>query len=217
LADHVWAVSATGRRDGSPQQAIVGYTLDDEGRVLISTQSFTAKWQNAVRQQRVCLIVPDERVQVLIYGMAETLDADLDRAELSADILAVVRGPERPDPSTIVGWLDEHRGWRWWGAPTMPGCCGSWRNATTTWAELGTGPPVGSMPSLAELVAGGIPNEINAASADGSWLESSPPAPSRWHATPWPSSTSTICADSMTRCELPRNASRKRSAHQPPR
>ena len=109
LAEHVWAVLATGRRDGSPQQPIVGYTLDDRGRVLISTQAFRAKWHNARRQPRVCLTVPDGRTQVVIYGTAETLDTDPERAEISADILAVVRGPERPDPSTIVGWLNEQR------------------------------------------------------------------------------------------------------------
>ena len=45
----------------------------------------------------------------MIYGTAETIDADPDRAELSADVLAVVKGPDRPDPSTIAGWLDEQR------------------------------------------------------------------------------------------------------------
>ena len=34
LADHVWGVLATGRADGSPAQAMVGYTLDSEGRVV---------------------------------------------------------------------------------------------------------------------------------------------------------------------------------------
>ena len=46
LSAHRWAVLATGRLDGSPQQAMVGYALDDEGRVLVLTRSFTAKWRN---------------------------------------------------------------------------------------------------------------------------------------------------------------------------
>lgn len=109
LNEHRWGVLATGRADGSPAQAMVGYTLDDEGRVLISTQTFTAKWRNTLRQPRVCFTVPDGRVHVVIYGEAEAIVSDPDRAELSADVLAVVRGPDRPDPASIVGWLDENQ------------------------------------------------------------------------------------------------------------
>jgi hypothetical protein len=102
-------VLATGRGDGSPQQAMVGYTLDEQERVLVSTQTFTAKWRNALRQSRVSFTVADDRVHVVIYGVAEGIDTDPERAELSADVLAVVRGPDRPDPASIVGWLDENR------------------------------------------------------------------------------------------------------------
>ena len=109
LAAHIWGVLATGRSDGSPQQTMVGYTIDDTGRVLISTQTSTAKYRNAVRQPKVSLTVPDERVNVMIYGTADIIDADPERAELSADVLAVVRGPERPDPSSIIEWLDEQK------------------------------------------------------------------------------------------------------------
>ena len=106
LADHVWAVLATGRTDGSPQQALVGYALDGEGRVLVLTQASTAKWRNALRRPRVSLAVPDGRVHVVVYGVAEAIDSDPERAELSADVLAVVRGTDRPDPSSLVDWLD---------------------------------------------------------------------------------------------------------------
>jgi PPOX class probable F420-dependent enzyme len=109
LSAHRWAVLATGRLDGSPQQAMVGYALDDEGRVLVLTRSFTAKWRNALRQPRVSLTVPDGRRHVVVYGTAEAIDTDPERAELSADVLAAVRGTERPVPSTIVDWLDENR------------------------------------------------------------------------------------------------------------
>lgn len=106
LSNHRWAVLATGRRDGSPQQAMVGYTLDDEGRIILSTQAFTAKWRNALRRPRVSLTVPDGRVHVVVYGTAEGIETDPERAELTADFLAAVRGPDRPEPSTIVDWLD---------------------------------------------------------------------------------------------------------------
>ena len=109
LESHRWGVLATGRADGSPQQAMVGYTLDDEGRVLVLTQAFTAKWRNAMRRPRVSFTVADDRVHVVIYGIAEGIEADPERAELSADVLAVVRGAERPDPASIVGWLDENQ------------------------------------------------------------------------------------------------------------
>ena len=109
LAGHRWAVLATGRADGSPQQAMVGYAVNKEGRILISTPKTTAKWKNVARQPRVAITVPDGRVHLVVYGTAETIEVDPERAELSADVLAVVRGPERPDPSSIVGWLDDQR------------------------------------------------------------------------------------------------------------
>ena len=109
LGDHRWAVLATGRRDGSPQQAMVGYALDAEGRLLVSTRRDSAKWLNVLRKLEVSLTVPDGRVHLVVYGRAETIEADPDRAELSADVLAVVRGPERPDPSSIVPWLEQAR------------------------------------------------------------------------------------------------------------
>ena len=64
LAQRRWAVLATGRLDGSPQQAMVGYALDGEGRILVITRAFTAKWRNALRQPRVSLTVPDGRRHV---------------------------------------------------------------------------------------------------------------------------------------------------------
>lgn len=109
LANHVWAILATGRQEGSPQQAMLGYTVDDQGRLLVSTRVTSAKWQNITRQPKVSVTVPDGRVSLVVYGTAETIDADPERAELSADVLAVVLGQGRPDPGTIVGWLDQDK------------------------------------------------------------------------------------------------------------
>jgi PPOX class probable F420-dependent enzyme len=109
LAEHVWAVLATGRADGSPQQAMVGYTLDAEGRILISTPTTSAKWRNAMRRPSVALTVPDGRRHLVVYGVAEGIVDDPERAELTADVLAVVRGPRRPDPSSLLGWLEAER------------------------------------------------------------------------------------------------------------
>ena len=106
LAEHVWGVLATSRADGSPQQSLVGYTLDGDGRILVLTQAATAKWRNAQRQPRVSLTVTDGRVHVVVYGVAEGIDTDPERAERSADVLAAVRSADRPDPASLVDWLD---------------------------------------------------------------------------------------------------------------
>jgi PPOX class probable F420-dependent enzyme len=109
LDEHRWAVLATGRRDGSPQQSMVGYAVDGQGRLIISAKSYTAKWANAVRAPRVSLCVADGRAHLVVYGTAETIDADPERAELTADVFAVLGDGTRPDPSSIVGLLDEQR------------------------------------------------------------------------------------------------------------
>jgi PPOX class probable F420-dependent enzyme len=109
IDDHRWGVLATERCDGSPQQAMVGYTQDGDDRIVISTPQTTAKWKNAARRSKVSFTVPDGRVHVVVYGTVETITSDPERAELTADLLAVVRGPERPDPSSIVGWMNEER------------------------------------------------------------------------------------------------------------
>ena len=109
LADHVWAVLATTRRDGSPQQSMVGYVVDDEGRLVISTKSYTAKWHNVRRRPSVCLTVPDGRVHLVIDGTVELIEDDPLRAQLTADVFVAMFGGERPDPSAIVEKLDQQR------------------------------------------------------------------------------------------------------------
>jgi PPOX class probable F420-dependent enzyme len=108
--DHLWAVLATGRSDGSPQQSMVGYIVDDAGRLVVSAKAFTAKWKNAVRQPRVSITVPDGRAPQVVYGTAETIDADPRRAELTADVFAALGGNgDRPDPADIVDSLNEQQ------------------------------------------------------------------------------------------------------------
>ena len=109
LADHLWAVLATGRADGSPQQSMIGYAVDDEGRLVISAKAYTAKWKNAVRQPKVSVTVPDGRAHLVIYGDAETIDADPLRAELTADVFAAMSGAERMDPAALVDSLNEQQ------------------------------------------------------------------------------------------------------------
>ena len=106
---HVWAVLATGRADGSPQQSMVGYLVDDEGRLIISAKAYTAKWKNAVRQPKVSVTVPDGRVHLVVYGDVEAIDADPLRAELTAQVFGALSGNPAPDPASIIPMLDEQQ------------------------------------------------------------------------------------------------------------
>ena len=109
LDEHVWAILATGRRDGSPQQSMVGYAVDDEGRLLVSVKSYTAKWKNALRQPVVSLAVPDGRAHLVIYGKAETISTEPLRSALTAQVFAALSGAPAPEPSTIVEMLDDQK------------------------------------------------------------------------------------------------------------
>jgi len=107
LEERKWTVLATGRRDGTPQQSLVGYSVDDEGRMLVSLVSSSAKWTNIVRRPEVCCTVVDDTTHLVVYGEAEGIDADPLRAELTAEIFSVVLGQERADPKSLVGMLDK--------------------------------------------------------------------------------------------------------------
>jgi PPOX class probable F420-dependent enzyme len=106
LDDHLWAVLATGRKDGSPQQSMIGYLVDGQGRLVTSVKSYTAKWRNAVREPRVCVTVPDGREHLVVYGTAEAIERDPERAELTAAVFGRMIGGEPPDPAGLVESLD---------------------------------------------------------------------------------------------------------------
>jgi hypothetical protein len=109
LRAHTWAILATGRRDGSPQQSMVGYAVLGDGRLAISVKAYTAKWRNALRQARVSLAVPDGRAHLVLTGAAECVDTDPRRAELTADVFAALGTGERPDPASLISFLDEQQ------------------------------------------------------------------------------------------------------------
>ena len=109
LDEHVWAILATGRRDGSPQQSMVGYAVDDDGRLLISVKSYTAKWKNALRQPVVSLTVPDGRAHLVVYGKAELISSEPARSALTAQVFAALSGAPAPEPSSIVEMLEEQQ------------------------------------------------------------------------------------------------------------
>jgi PPOX class probable F420-dependent enzyme len=109
LRAHSLGVLATSRRDSSPQQSMVGYFVDDQGRLVISVKSYTAKWHNALRQPKVCLTVVDGRTHLVVYGTAEAIEQDPERAELTALVFGRLTDSDPPDPTTIIGLLDEQR------------------------------------------------------------------------------------------------------------
>ena len=88
---------------------MVGYLVDDDGRLLISAKAYTAKWKNAVRQPKVSVTVPDGRVHLVVYGDVEAIDADPLRAELTAQVFGALSGNPAPDPASIIPMLDEQQ------------------------------------------------------------------------------------------------------------
>lgn len=108
LREHKWAVLATGRRDGSPQVSTIGYHFDGE-HIAISVKSYTAKWNNAVRQPKVALVVLDGREQLVIYGTATAIIGDPERAEWSAKVMGTIMGNPIDDPASLVSMLDEQK------------------------------------------------------------------------------------------------------------
>ncbi len=109
LDAHRWAVLATGRRDGSPQQSMIGYAVDESGRLLLTVKSYTAKWHNALRQPRVSVTVPDGREHLVIYGQAEPIQTDPLRAELTAMVFGVMTGTPASEWTSFTPSLDEQR------------------------------------------------------------------------------------------------------------
>ena len=109
LSAHQWAVLATTRRDGSPQQSLVAYALDPAGRIIVSTKAYAAKWHNAVRQPNVSLAILEGRSHLVLYGIAEPVADDPERAELTADVFSRLVGGPRPDPASLVPNLDDQQ------------------------------------------------------------------------------------------------------------
>lgn len=82
LKNHRLAVLATGRQDGSPQVSTIMYHYDGTD-IVTSVKSYTAKWNNALRQPKVALLVNDGRKQLVLYGEAEGIADDPERKQLT--------------------------------------------------------------------------------------------------------------------------------------
>lgn len=109
LEAHQWGVLATVSAAGAPQQSMVGYVADAQGHIVVSTKAYTAKWRNVRSRPQVSLTVVEGRAHLAIAGTAEAIDADPERAELTADVFARLAGAERPDPASLVAMLDEQQ------------------------------------------------------------------------------------------------------------
>lgn len=110
LREHVWAVLATGRRDGSPQVSMIAYDYDGRD-IAISIKSYTAKWKNVLRQPKVALLVHDGRKQLIVYGRAEPISQDPERLELTKRVMRRLRGSSYvpPDDEQLRASLDQQK------------------------------------------------------------------------------------------------------------
>ncbi len=95
LHKHKWAVLATGRKDGSPQISQIAYDYNGVD-IIISTKSFTAKWNNALRQPGVALLVHDGRQQLVIYGTVNCIAEDHpERNDLTLRVFKKLTGNDK--------------------------------------------------------------------------------------------------------------------------
>jgi PPOX class probable F420-dependent enzyme len=109
LSENHIAAFATGRRDGSPQLSHVAYDFDGQD-IVLSIKSYTAKWHNALRQPRVALLVHEGRKQLVVYGEAEAISEDPERAELSVRVFRRLTGnPDFEAPEDFAAAMDEQR------------------------------------------------------------------------------------------------------------
>jgi hypothetical protein len=73
LKEHTLCVFATGRKDGSPQQSLIGYQFDGK-QFLLGGQATSFKMKNLARNNRASMAVIDGRGEVLVYGTCELVE-----------------------------------------------------------------------------------------------------------------------------------------------
>lgn len=101
LKEHRLGVLATGRRDGSPQQALIAYQFDGSDFV-ISTRAPSAKAKNIRRQPRVSLTVTDGPRFVVVYGQARIIRESAEVLEFNLTRLASPRQSGPPDREALA-------------------------------------------------------------------------------------------------------------------
>lgn len=105
LRDHSMGVLGTGRRDGSPQLSLIIYDYDGSD-LVISVTTDRAKWQNAMRQPKVALLVPDGRKQLIVYGTVEGVTETAARNEGTKRIRARAGRPVEVSDEELTADLD---------------------------------------------------------------------------------------------------------------
>lgn len=105
---HNLCILATGKRDGSPQISSVYYDWDGE-HLYISVTSDRAKWQNAMRNPNIAVLIPDGRKQLVLYGKASGIPDAPERDRRIVGIRARWGRPvpEGYDPVALTKELDE--------------------------------------------------------------------------------------------------------------
>ena len=81
LKEHSLCVFATGRKDGSPQQSLIGYQFDGK-QFLLGGQATSFKMKNLARNTGASMAVVDGRGVVLVYGKAELIEDPDEMAKL---------------------------------------------------------------------------------------------------------------------------------------
>jgi PPOX class probable F420-dependent enzyme len=104
------AVLATLKRDGRPQLSNISYTLDDDGRIKISTTRTRAKVRNLRRDPRAALSIQGASFSqyLVVEGSAEILEDNV-VPELRR-IYVRIRGEQHPNWEEFDrAMLDEQR------------------------------------------------------------------------------------------------------------
>jgi PPOX class probable F420-dependent enzyme len=96
LKEHRLCVLATGRKDGSPQQSLVGYQFDGS-QFLLGGQASSFKTKNLARQPRASLLVVDGRGEVVVYGRVEIVEDEAEMTKLQ-ERFGPRGAPPRPEP-----------------------------------------------------------------------------------------------------------------------
>src|SRR5438874_13548600 len=81
LKDHGLCVFATGRKDGSPQQSLIGYQFDGS-QFLLGGQATSFKMKNLRRNPGASMAIIDGRGVVLVYGKAQLVEEPAEMEKL---------------------------------------------------------------------------------------------------------------------------------------
>jgi PPOX class probable F420-dependent enzyme len=109
LRERHLATLTTLRRDGSPHVVAVGFTWDDDNRLVrVITSGGSVKAANAARGGRAAVCQVDGRRWLTLEGTARVLTAPDEVADAEARYAARYRQP-RPNPQRVVVVLDVDR------------------------------------------------------------------------------------------------------------